>query len=270
MSAQKCPKCGLVNFTSATECKRCRFDFTGSGQNQEASSLKCPECGLVNFASATECKRCHFDLTVPEPPAVVTVAPIPVAPAPELAVGPSALNDAAEKLPSLPEYFDAEAAPYTVVMILFGITLGLSTILVVYQLIEYANFFAGEEWKVLTNPTHRHYMSILEPLFFFQWIIKGLALSFSVIFLVLFLRKSYAFLRWFRVYLIANFIFMLADGLAVWRIEIALRERDLGRAFEPFIVHQHWYLYLYGIGIILTFVWFWYFASERTGKTFIN
>jgi uncharacterized OB-fold protein len=24
------------------------------------NSIRCPECGLVNFASATECKRCHL------------------------------------------------------------------------------------------------------------------------------------------------------------------------------------------------------------------
>jgi hypothetical protein len=30
------------------------------------NSIKCPECGLVNFATATECKRCRMCFVAPE------------------------------------------------------------------------------------------------------------------------------------------------------------------------------------------------------------
>jgi uncharacterized membrane protein len=33
------------------------------------NSIKCPECGLVNFASATECKRCHLSFESESAPA---------------------------------------------------------------------------------------------------------------------------------------------------------------------------------------------------------
>jgi uncharacterized membrane protein YvbJ len=33
------------------------------------NSIRCPECGLVNFATATECKRCHLSFEFESAPA---------------------------------------------------------------------------------------------------------------------------------------------------------------------------------------------------------
>ena len=282
MSTTKCPECGLVNFASAAECKRCHFKFNESKPRLQPGKLKCPECGLVNFADATECKRCNRRLSEPEPQADVPSAPVATAPVPpeqpapesniaDILEEPRAAVEVGSSPPTPPEYFVGDPAPYTVAMILFAIMVGLSTLLLVYQLKEYSSFFGGEYWKALTNPTHRHYLPTLELLFFFQWIVKMLALSASVLFIFLFLRKSYAFLRWVRVYLIAGFIFILVDGLAVWRMEVGLREKELGRAFQPFIDRLHLYFYLYAIALVLTLLWFGYFTlSKRVEKTFIN
>jgi hypothetical protein len=85
------------------------------------------------------------------------------------------------------------------------------------------------------------------------------------------MRKSFAFLWWVRVYLIANLIYLLADGLAALQMETALREKPLDKAFAAFTSHLHWYLYLDGIAILATFIWFGYFTtSKRVAQTFIN
>ena len=247
------------------------------------SRLKCPECGLVNFASATECKRCRLNLSVseqqsdrPSAPAVA-VSIVPTQLAPEFTAEDSALrvSGAAERQPKpfapLPEYFADEPAPYTLDMILFGVTLGLSILLLIYQLQEYYSLYDGAEWKAFTNLRSGVYVPMLEPLFYLEWIVKALAI-FAAVFLVFpFLRKSYAFLRWVRVYLIGNFIFILVDGWAVREMETSLKGKQLGKAFEPFLDHLRWYIYLYGIAILLTFVWFRYFTtSNRVKQTFIN
>ncbi len=282
MSTLKCPECGLVNFASATECKRCHFDFGESERSRDISRLKCPECGLVNFASATECKRCHSKFGVPKPQADIPSKPvaaisIPDQLAPELTTEdpalqePGAENEPAGTFAPLPEYFDAEPAPYTIGMILFAVTVGVSMLLLAYQLKQYSSFYGGEEWKALVNPTNRLYLPSLEFLFFFGWLVKVLAIFASLLLIFFFLLKSYAFLKWVPVYLIATFIFILADGLAGRQMETALREKGLGIALEPFIDQLHWYLYLYGIAILLTVVGFRYFTtSKRVKRTFIN
>jgi len=39
------------------------------------AATKCNECGLVNFQSAENCKRCNASLTAPAPPAALNASP---------------------------------------------------------------------------------------------------------------------------------------------------------------------------------------------------
>jgi hypothetical protein len=246
------------------------------------SRLKCPQCGLVNFGSATECKRCHFRFDQPAPRPDVsskaeTVSTVGDQLAPDLSVEDSALrepdtrDDPPTAVASSPEYFDDEPAAYTLGTIIFAITVVLSVVLAIYQLREYSSLYGGEGWKVATNLQSATYVPNLEPIYYLGWILKSLMLLASVLLLLPFMRKSFAFLWWVRVYLIANFIYLLVDGLAVLQMEAALREKPLGKAFATFTGHLHWYLYLDGIALLATFIWFGYFTtSKRAAQTFIN
>ena len=156
-------------------------------------------------------------------------------------------------------------------MILFAVTIGLLVLLLAYQLQQYYSLYGGAEWKALTDSKNVVYVPFLEYNFYFEWIIKALAIVASVLLIVPFLRKSYAFLRWVRVYLIANFIFILVDGWAALEMETTLRKKQLGKAFDLYVDQLHWYVYLYVIAILVTFVWFRYFTtSDRVKETFIN
>jgi hypothetical protein len=247
-----------------------------------ASRLKCPECGLVNFGSATECKRCHFGFTQTTPRPVIpsqsdTVATVGDQLAPDRTVQNSALsepdtvNDPETAHASLPEYPDDGPAPYTLGSIIFAVALVFSIVLVVYQLREYSNLYGSEGWKVLTNLRSGIYVPILEPIYYFGWIVKSMVLLASVLLIFALLRKSFAFLRWVRVYLIANFVYLLLDSLAALQMETTLRGKPLGEAFGALTGHLHWYLYFDGIAILATFIWFGYFTtSKRAAQTFIN
>jgi hypothetical protein len=244
------------------------------------SRSKCPQCGLVNFALATKCKRCNFKLVEAEPEAdpsslLAIVSSVSVQHQAKLtAEDPGLLQVVATEeqkaTPQLPEFID-EPAPYTLGMILFVVTLGLSVALLVYQLKEYFGLYGGEEWKSMTNQQSDVYVTLLEPLFYFEWIIKISILLCSVVPIFPFLRKSHAFLKWVRAFLFANMVYLLLDSWAGLQLERTLRGKPLGKAFAPFVEHLNWYLYLSGIAIFLTFIWFRYFTtSERVQKTFIN
>ena len=245
--------------------------------------LKCPECGLVNFGSAFECKRCHRKFSeswpqadkpsTPAPPVTTVLkqrAPKRMAEV-SVAQKPGAANEPTGTLPPLPEYFVDEPAPYTFDMILFTVTVGLLILLLVYQLRQCYSFYGGEEWKALTDPKNMVYFPFFEYNFYFEWLIKLLAIVASAMLIVPFLRKAYAFLRWVRVYLIATFSLILVDGSAALLMETTLRKKQLGRAFDLYVDQLHWYVYLYVIAILVTFVWFRYFTtSDRVKETFIN
>ena len=169
--------------------------------------LKCPECGLVNFGSAFECKRCHFRFS--ERQTRARIFPQPAAPvftvldqlAPEQTADDSALqksgaaHEPTAPFAPLPEYFDGEAASFTLDMILFAVTVGLSILFFVYQLHQYYSLYGGAEWKALTDPKNMVYVPFLEPFFYLEWIIKLLAIFASALLIIPFLRKSYAFLK---------------------------------------------------------------------------
>jgi hypothetical protein len=246
------------------------------------SRSKCPQCGLVNFALATRCKRCNFNLAEPaEPEADISsllaiVSSVSAQDPAKLATEDPGLlqvvatDEQQEALPQLPEFID-EAAPYTLGMIFFFVTLGLSIALLVYQLKEYFGLYGGEEWKFMTNQQSDVYIPLLEPLYYFEWIIKIAILLCSVLPIFPFLQKSYAFLKLVRAFLFANLVYLLLDTWAGLQLERILRGKQLGKAFAPFVDHLDWYLYLSGIAIFLTFIWFRYFTtSERVQKTFIN
>src|SRR5438876_11694988 len=102
------------------------------------SSVKCPNCGLVNFASASECKRCHLKFHQPEPvvetsPAVASVDS-PVSDQPRVDAEPTVASslersaaDNRKASPSLsPEYSYEKPKGLNAAMILVAVSLLLS------------------------------------------------------------------------------------------------------------------------------------------------
>jgi hypothetical protein len=105
---------------------------------------------LVNFASATECKRCHIKFHKPE----AIVADVPV-------VSETAENEVLSEppndqppivLPPLPEYFDAEPAPFTLPVTLFAVYLGLSILVFIVQLKVVFAFMGSSRYQLFTDP----------------------------------------------------------------------------------------------------------------------
>lgn len=72
------------------------------------NSIKCIECGLVNFASATECKRCHVKFHRPEDIANAVAEFSETAENSEVPTEPFENGQSQVRLAPLPEYFDAE------------------------------------------------------------------------------------------------------------------------------------------------------------------
>ena len=137
------------------------------------NSLKCPQCGLVNFASASECKRCHLKFQQPESLAEVATAADQISPdsmaTDSLIPDSPARDNKKAPLAPLPEFFVDEAAPFTVPMLLFAVSLVLTLLVLGYQLLQYAKLAGSPEWKGLISPFTPLYVPSLEPLIYFAW-----------------------------------------------------------------------------------------------------
>jgi Protein of unknown function (DUF2569) len=239
------------------------------------NSLKCPQCGLINFASASECKRCHLRFPRPESPPEVATAADQNSPdsivTDSLSPDSSARNNTRAPVTPLPEFFVDEAAPFTVPMVLFAVSLLLTVLVLGYQFLQYAKLAVRPEWKGLINPGHPLHAPGLEALIYLEWFVKGGAMVASALLLLLFLRKAWSFLKWVRVYLLATFLFVVVDGAAGLALRKSLITKDLDKSFDPMLDAMYWYTYLCIITIFITFIWYLYFTkSERVRKTFIN
>lgn len=243
------------------------------------NSIKCPQCGLVNFATAPECKRCHLKFNQPEAPAIVTPAAAETPPASTTtdSAGLSSLEpnnkleEAKPPLAPLPEFFSDEAAPFTLGVFLFAVWLVVSVLLMGYQLQQYAKIAWSPEWKSLIHPRSQLYAPILEPLIYLEWMFKIGAILASVLLLLLMWRKSWSFLKGVRSYLLAAFAYLVLDGLAAVALRASLAKKGLATDFEPILDQLYWYPCLCVIAILVTFIWYRYFTkSERVRRIFIN
>lgn len=69
MSSIKCPQCGLINFSTDENCKRCGAVLASDAQNRGASAITttpahnpnltpCPDCGFHHSKHAESCPQC--------------------------------------------------------------------------------------------------------------------------------------------------------------------------------------------------------------------
>lgn len=240
------------------------------------SSIRCPQCGLVNFASASECKRCHLKFDHSE----FSTETSPVAdPSHVDANGTGSLNpepvtaDYQKAQPApLPEYFDAEPDSLNAPMVLFAVYLFLCAVVLIYQLTRYADMMGGKAWKHMIDPRDKLYISSLEPMIYFSVILHILGILASILLTILLLRRSYSFLRLVRVYLLGSFVYFamqIATGLS-WRSAL-LEKLPNNKEIEPLLDGMYWHAILSIIGFLIAFIWFRYFTtSDRVKSTFIN
>lgn len=72
MNSNKCYQCGLVNFSTETNCKRCQSDLTQPPVQQFSINNRttaCPSCGFQNI-SHNHCVSCGFNFQQSQPVSV--------------------------------------------------------------------------------------------------------------------------------------------------------------------------------------------------------
>lgn len=240
-------------------------------------NIKCPDCGLVNFASAAECKRCHVKFHQPE---VI----------PEVANDDRSMSEAQREpgeveqaeqpessLAPLSEYFVDEPAPFSDLVKLFAICLGLAVFAAAIQLIAYIAFMTSSTWDSMTEPAFRGYLytPVIEPLIYLQLILESAALAAAATLLHFLLRKSWSFLKWVRLYLIAGLIYHVEELVAalILRSSLAAEGMEALPPFDLLLQKSFWVLYSISafVTVAVILIWFAYFGrSERVKKIFIN
>src|SRR5918911_4954934 len=64
--AISCPSCGVDNADTATECRRCRAEFTARPAEADSGALGtlCTRCEAYNEPGVTRCTTCGYQLSV--------------------------------------------------------------------------------------------------------------------------------------------------------------------------------------------------------------
>ena len=235
------------------------------------NSIKCAECGLVNFASATECKRCHVKFHKPE--YIADVAPEFTATSGDSEVPPEPFEKSQSQvcLAPLPEYFD-EPAPSPKLVTVFSVFLGLSVLVFLVQLKVLIDFMGSKGYELATDQGLAglgFYNPSVEPVMYAELLLKGVELVAALGVMVLLLRKSRAFLRWVKIYLLAAALYQLAEivGGLILRDSFVKKMVIKPSPLAEFEVSVG--LYFAGAFIVISVVWATYFEkSERVRKIF--
>lgn len=240
------------------------------------NSIKCPECGLVNFASAPECKRCHLKFHQPERVSETSPAvdeqnsdAVPAeTPNPE----PTAAASQPFSPAPLPKHFDADAPGLNAPTILFVVYLLLSVGVFVFQFTQFFALTKSSIWRHLTDPNEMLYIPGFAVIVYASWVFNALEILASLLLLVPLLRKSRSFLKFVRVYLVFSLIYSIVEIASGLSLRYALTQRLPENLMTgPMLDKMYWISILKIVGFLVTFIWFRYFTtSERVKRTFIN
>jgi hypothetical protein len=233
------------------------------------NSRVCPECGLLNFASATECKRCHVIFHQPGP--IPDTSPLVSEPSRE----PAGENQHQTPLAPLPDYFNNEPAPFSEPVILFAALLAMTVLVVGYQFKLCFAFMSSNTWDVMTDPgfSGMFYTPVIEPLVYMELIVKSAEMAAALALLILLWRRSWLFIKWVRVYLLAGLVYQVVEIAALLSLRATLPNEDISRPFNLLFEQGFWIAYaLVAFGFtVVTLFWLAYFeASERVKRIFIN
>lgn len=188
------------------------------------SSIKCPTCGLVNFATATECKRCKQNFEAHEDPYAHgnnAVEP----PNPDW----SKLQTVPAVPAGIEELADYGDDSHPIGTYIFGIYLILVTAATPYTLSYLNSAFTPEIWKALTDPKSKLYLASFESLYYLVatgTVIFPLA---AIVLLVTLFLKARVFLKWVVIYLAAEFLYSVLNGWFILRLHTELSEKPMPR-----------------------------------------
>jgi hypothetical protein len=238
------------------------------------NSIKCAECGLVNFASATECKRCHLKLQAPETISAAVPVVNETVENDEVLSEPSKDDQPQVVLAPLPEYFDAEPAPFTGWVILFTVYLGFCILAFMFQLKVFFDFMGSSRYQLATDPggITSFYIPYLEPMLYAELILKSVELLAALGLMLLIPGKSWTFLRWVRIYLFATVLIEIAEIVGGLSLRASFAARELvTKPTQLSEIELGFGLLSAGAFIMISLVWAAYFEkSERVKKIFIN
>ena len=247
------------------------------------NTLKCPECGLVNFASAPECKRCHLKFHQSDPAgeasAVGADADPPFADQGSVDANPIATSNFQPAAPAhgegspavLPKYSSAKPKRFTAPMIVFVVYLLLSVAVFVIHFKQFFSLTNSSIWLHLTNPNDMLYIPGFEWTVYASWSFSALEIPASLLLLIPFFCKLRSFLKYVRVYLVFSMIYSIVEVASGLSFRYALTQRLPEDAVTgPMLDRMYWASIFQIIGFLVAFIWLRYFeTSNRVKETFV-
>jgi hypothetical protein len=175
----------------------------------------------------------------------------------------------------LPDYFNDDPAPFTLPVILFAVYLGVTVLAVLVELKLCYSFMYGAKWNSMTESSLAGitYTPALDPLFYLLFVAKTTVLFAAGALFILLERKSWSFIKWVRVGLLAALGYQGLEILGLLIMRSSLPGRDVGRPFDVLLDMEFWIFYamLTFVSVSITLIWFAYFSnSERVKRIFIN
>ena len=232
-----------------------------TGDLTTMNSIKCPNCGLVNFATATACKRCKHNLEdhsypywrekgaiAPPTPDWSKLQTVPAVPA---------------ELENLADYGDG-SHPFG--NKLFRIFLFFSIILSPVFLSYMNSSLPREIWKLLVDQKSKYYLASFEPLYYLALTGGILFPIAAVILLITLSLKVKIFLRLVVIYLVAKFIYYALEMWLIFRLDAELREKKIPEFTKLASEQLQWIPYINIIFILIAFLWFRYFTTNKRAR----
>jgi hypothetical protein len=186
------------------------------------SSIKCPTCGLINFATATECKRCKQNLESPS--YLYWQGNNPVEPPKpdwsRLQTVPAVRDDGLN-------LGDCADPSHTVGNILFAIYLALNTIVLIYAVFFMSSASMREVLKLVTVPKSPVYLASFEPFYYLAFPGIIIFLPTSIILFARLCMKSVDFLKMVVIYLLAEFVYSLVQAFLIFSLAGDLRAKHI-------------------------------------------
>ena len=226
------------------------------------SSIKCPHCGLTNFASSTECKRCKESLE-----ASPTAYPYwnDKGGAVERKPDWSKLQTVPAVELDEDNFEDYGDGSHPLGNMLFAIYLVITAGLMIGALGYLNSRPTIELWKLVSDPKTDLYLPSFNTLYNLASFGAVFFLIASLLLLLLLVVKAKSFLKCVVIYLIADFAYGLGQGALIMSIDTELRVKNIHQAtLAANQIESVPYLCL--ISVLLTFIWFRYFTSSKSAR----
>lgn len=229
---------------------------------------------MVNFASASECKRCHLKFHQQEHVSETsrTRESQPSIVAAEMGSPVPQPFSNQKSSPPPPARVSAKPERLNALMILFALYLLLSVVVFVLQFTQTYRLVHTEIWNLATDPNAMIYVPGFKLTTYFFALLLVLGTFASLLLLIPLLRRSHSFLKFVRVYLVASFVYFAVEVSSGFGLRYALMQRiPINAVNGPMLDRMYWAAMFQIIGFLVAFTWFQYFTtSNRVKRTFIK